>query len=213
MRRSRVRVVVAAIVAALAAGCGQIGSGERLTEERDIDAATRIEVSAGIALTVRIGEPPAATVSAQENILPLIALEVEDGTLRIEPTQPFTSSERVEVAVTIPGLEELTASGGAAVELVDAALDQLTVDLSGGSRLFGGTSVTGLVLDASGGSRAELDGLTATTVEVDASGGSVAELRATGSVTGSASGGAHVSVRGGATVSVDASGGASVDSE
>jgi hypothetical protein len=206
-------VVGAFVAAVVTAGCGQLGSGERLTEEREIDAATRVEVSSGIALTVRIGEPASATVSAQENILPLIAVEAEGGTLRIEPEQPFTSTERVEVAVTIPGLEELTASGGAAVELVDVALDQLTVELSGGSRVFGGTSVTGLVLVASGGSRAELDGLTATTIEVDASGGSVAELRATDAVTGSASGGAHVSVRGGATVSVDASGGASVDSE
>jgi hypothetical protein len=214
MDRTRLTMVGTTIVAALVAvGCTQLGTGDRRTEEREIGDATRIEVSGGIAVIVRIGQPTSATVSAQQNILPLVTVASEGGTLRIEPKQPFTTTERVEVDVTIPGLESLTASGGSAVTLTDVALDALTVELSGGSRLTGGKTVTGLDLTASGGSRAELDGLTATTVEVDASGGSVAELRATDSVTGSASGGARVSVRGGATVAVDSSGGATVDSE
>jgi hypothetical protein len=213
VKRAGAIAMLALAAAVVASACTTFGSGERRTEEREIDDATNVVVSSGIALTVHIGQPTAATVTAQEDILPLIAVESEGGTLRIEPTQSFTATDRIDVEVTIPALDALTASGGAAVELVDVGLDALSVELSGGARLTGGASVSDLILTASGGSRAELDGLTATTIEVDASGGSVAELRATGSVTGSASGGARVSVRGGATVSVDASGGATVDSE
>jgi hypothetical protein len=206
-------LITAAMAAVLVTGCAQIGSGDRLTEERPISDATRIAVSSGIALTVRIGEPASATVTAQENILPLIRIEVVDGTLTIEPSEAIMASDRTEVAVTVSDLEELTASGGCTVELIDVALVQLTADLSGGSRLTGGKSVSSLILTASGGSRADLDGLTAAGVQIDASGGSVANLRATDTVTGSASGGARVTVKGGATVAVNASGGASVESE
>jgi hypothetical protein len=193
------------------AGCTR-GEGPVMSESRDVDTFTRIEVSGGISgVSVQIGQSPSLEVRAQENILPLISTEVGDDTLVVTgTTQSFTSSQGIEVVVVTPTLSEISMSGGSQGQLegVDAAA--LNIELDGGSQLtVMGTAGT-VGLEATGGSRANLEDLSAETVTLDVSGGSNATVQASDAVNGSASGESQVTVFGEAQVNVEVSSGAEV---
>lgn len=209
-------LVVVALVALSAAttACDTIGTrgeGPVTSETRQTDAFTRVESGAGIHVSIGIGQASPLDVRAQGNILPLIETKVTDGTLRIQSSKGFTSSERIEVVVTTPGLERIALSGGSRAIIDGLASDAFTVELMGGSVLTASGTASSLALAASGGSVAELDGLTVATVDVDLSGGSRAEVRATDVVQGSATGGSRVSVAGGPKTSVDTTDGSQVE--
>ncbi|HET9082779.1 MAG TPA: DUF2807 domain-containing protein [Candidatus Limnocylindrales bacterium] len=187
------------------------GEGAVTSETRQTDAFTRVEGGAGINIAMAIGAASSVDVRAQGNILPLIETKVTDGTLRIQSSKGFTSSEKVEVVLATPELERIVLTGGSRGTVDGLASDDFDVELTGGSVLTATGTTSRLTLAVSGGSVAELDGLTAATVDVDLTGGSRAEVRATDAVEGSATGGSRVGVAGGANAMIDTTGGAQVE--
>ncbi len=214
-RQPSVAVAFAAIfllVATLSA-CGLVGrqgEGPVTIESRQVTGFTRVDASNGIGVTVRIGETTSVEVSAQANILPIIATELVGNTLTIRSTEAFSGSSGVGVTVVMPAIAGITLSGGSqgVIEGIDA--ERFEIALDGGAALTATGTATAITLRCSGGSRANLDGLVAETVKVQASGGANATVRASVEVAGSAEGGAHVTVLGDAILNVETSGGASV---
>jgi Putative auto-transporter adhesin, head GIN domain len=186
------------------------GEGEPRSETREVDSFARIEVSAGIVLTVEIGNERRVEVRAQENILPLIGTDIVGDTLRIGGTGSYTTAEPVEVTIVTPGLDGIVVSGGSRAAIATVDVSVLDVGVSGGSNVsIAGTSEE-LRLEVSGGSRGELGSLAAETVTLDVSGGSNVTVTASEDVRGSASGESLVTVLGDAAVTVDVSTGAEV---
>lgn len=195
------------------AACGApgiSGSGPTQREVRSVDAFTRIEVGNGIGLTVHVGGAQAVEVVAQENILPLISTTVEDGVLRIDSSESFSTTAEVTVTTSVSALDGISISGGSQAEIEGLTGDHLDIALSGGAGLAATGRVTDVTLDANGGSRADLATLTATTMRVTLSEGATAALDVSGQLTGTASGGAVATVAGGAALNVQTSDGASV---
>lgn len=216
MHRAGHRIGLLAAAAMLLSACsaggglfGTTGSGPVTTETRETAAFTKVEASGGIRVTVRIGPAQPAEVRAQENILPLIATDVEGTTLRIRGTGSFTTTEGVEVTVVTPALDGISLSGGSNAHIEGLDADRLEAELSGGSVLTATGVAASVTLTASGGSRAELVELTATTVAIDLSGGSTATVQASDEVSGSSSGGARATVVGDAEITVETSSGGS----
>jgi hypothetical protein len=203
------------VLAICLTGCnliGRAGQGPLKSETRTTPAFSKVEVSNGIRLAVQIGPTQSVEVRAQENILPVIATEVQGDTLRVHSTQGFTTSEGVTVTVVNPTLSGIAMSGGSQGTATGLASESLGIELSGGSALTATGSATKLALDISGGSRAILNELIAATVVLDASGGSNVQVHASGDVTGSASGASRVTVTGGGKVNVESTGGSVVSS-
>jgi putative autotransporter adhesin-like protein len=218
--RTRLPFVLAATTAAVLAmglaGCdafGRRGEGPVTSESRQVMGFTRISVSAGIGVTVRIGPAEPIEVRAQSNLLPLIATDVKDGILRIHSTEAFRATERIEIVIVTPTFDGASMSGGSTARLNGLAGDRLAFDLSGGSVVTATGGTTAVTLNASGGSRASLHDLSAKTIKVDLSGGSNATLHASDLVEGSASGGSRATVRGDARLSVASTGGSAVTHE
>jgi hypothetical protein len=202
-----------AVIALLSVGCdliGRSGAGPVKSETREVKAFTKIDVSGGINVNVSIGPLKPLEVSAQENILPLIATDVEGDTLRIHGTGSYTSSEPVVVTIVTPDLSTVTSSGGSAVTIEGLQADALDLNMSGGSGVTAKGAVKTLTIEASGGSRFTLGELAANGATVDLSGGANGTVQATATLRGSASGGAHLTVLGNASVDVSTSGGAEV---
>ena len=215
MRRTGLLVTTAfVVVGAMAAGCslttGTSGDGPTSTESRTTDAFSRVETGFGIGVTVTIGPAQSVEVHAQSNILPIISTKVEGGTLHIDATQEFSTTEAVEVVVVTPTLDGISLGGGSQGRVTGLAADALDISLTGGSGLTATGSASDVMLGSSGGSEAHLFDLSADTVSLELSGGATAEVNASTEVNGSASGGAHATVRGPAQLNVALSGGAEV---
>jgi hypothetical protein len=212
IRRSIALVAVALLGANLLAACA-IASGEQTTEPREVTDATKLDVESGIGVIGTLGSPAAATVSAPADVQDRVVVETIDDTLRIHLGEALVLPSDIDVALTIPTLTAIAASGGAFVEVDDLAVEDLTVETSGGARVTASGTAGSMTLQASGGSRQELAELVAATVELDASGGAVIQVQATDEVSGSASGGSRVNVAGAASVRVETSGGANLETE
>jgi hypothetical protein len=196
-------------IVAASAGCelgGTRGEGAVTTETRTIDSFSRIETSAGIGVSARIGPAGKLEVRAQGNLLRLIVTEVKDGTLQMHSAHGYTTSEKVEVVVATPSLSGLVLSGGSVGQVDGLEADSIDIELSGGSRLTATGRAANLSLGLSGGSVANLQGLSTGTIALDASGGSNATLQASERVHGSASGGVRITVVGDAELSVETTG-------
>jgi len=192
-----VRLSGTVVGAVLIAACGPIGSGDLVSEDREVGEFEGIQVSGGIDLVLTVD--PAADVSVtvvyDDNLLERIETEVEGTTLVIRSRGSYSvSGPGRHVEVTTPALEELAASGGSDVE--------------------GSGTLDMLVITASGGSDLDLSDLVAGSVSVNASGGSDVTVNVTEEVVGSASGGSNLTILGDPTSQrVDDSGGAAVSNE
>ncbi len=128
MRRTGLLVTTAfVVVGAMAAGCslttGTSGDGPTSTESRTTDAFSRVETGFGIGVTVTIGPAQSVEVHAQSNILPIISTKVEGGTLHIDATKEFSTTEAVEVVVVTPTLDGISLGGGSQGRVTGLAAD------------------------------------------------------------------------------------------
>lgn len=196
--RHIVRLSCAAFAAlALLAGCTTTrGSGVSATESRTVDAFERVDVSGAATAEFSIGVLTPLSVTADDNILPLIITEVRDGCLYIYTRESTSSRVPVRVTGTIPKLTGVDCSGATTARIRGLAGDELLVRLSGASNCEAAGKVKKVKVDASGASNAVLGELVAQTVQFDVSGASKLLANATNELRGDASGASDVRYRG-----------------
>ena len=167
--------------------CGTKGSGNVVSERRDISEFSGIDVGGIYKVDVTIGEDFSVEIETDDNLLPLISTEVDGDVLKIESSKRFKPSDQVRVHVTAPDIRSLDISGAARIEVTGVANDELTVDASGASKVNLSGETQKLTVDVSGATSVDAEQLTAQDAAVDSSGaGNVAvnvtgELRADGS--------------------------------
>ena len=203
------RPTILLVLVGVLAACVQ-GQGPMIGETREVGTFSRIEVTAGIRVAVRIGPAEPIEITAHENLLPVIATDLSGDVLRIEASQDFTTLEPVTVTVVVPALDGMTLSGGsqAVIEGLDA--QSLELSIRGGAQVTAAGSVHSVTLEADGGATAMLGDLSARVATVSMEGGATATVTASDEVTGTAAGGSRLIVSGDAEVSVEESGGSVV---
>lgn len=210
-------ILLATALVASTACAGVHGSGVIRSESRKIQDFEQIDVSGGLAVTVRTG-PTSLTIEGDDNLVALYRTEVKDGRLVIAPKDnvSLNPTREIKVTVTTPRLSRVEASGGVdvlieatteknfeldlsgGVELKAAALEleSLKLEASGGVTLDVGGRAHNAVIDLSGGVHVRGKGLEVANAKLDASGGCEVEMKVTEAIVGSASGGVDVTVYG-----------------
>ncbi|MBO1751830.1 DUF2807 domain-containing protein [Actinotalea sp. BY-33] len=146
------------------AGCGSTAGGPRMTETREIEHVTAVELATSGDLTVEHGARPSLTVTAGERDLPRLTSEVEDGVLRLgtERSLGWRGPGPVSYHLVVTELEavELTGSGDVTVDRADG--ESLAVSLAGsGAVRVGEVDVQGTAVSIAGSGDVVLDGRTA----------------------------------------------------
>lgn len=187
------------------AGCGAtpevpgasgmiVGTGDVVTEFRDLAPFTRVSVAAG--LKVIIGEAPdqEVKVGAQKNLLPAILTEVVDGQLIVTiPSPGVNPTQPMSLTLRMTQVESVALSAGS-VGYLEHTGAPLNLDVSGGAEITVIGETTDLTLTASTGSHAKLGELVAQRAEIMVNDGSSAELNVITALTGTAEGGATVTL-------------------
>jgi len=190
MRRLTILLSAGLVVAA----CGPAGSGNIVSESRQVDGFDSIQISGGVdlALTIDDGAERSVIVVYDDNLQERIITEVEGTTLVVRSRGSFNVvGEGRHVEVVAPMLDELSASGGSDVD-GDGVLESM-------------------ILDASGGADVDLSDLEVTSMVVNISGGADVTVNVTDQIEGNASGGADLTILGDpANQRVEVSGGAEV---
>ena len=194
MRQSKTLVGLVLVLALTAVGCASTGSGDIVSETREVGSFDRIEVSSGIAveITVDPAAPAAVTSIYDDNLQDKIITEVNGDTLVIEVRGDVIApgSGRM-VKVAMPVLIGLAADGGAYAQGVGAA-EQLE-------------------LRAKGGAAIDLEDMVVQTMDIGLEGGSNATVNALLEITGQVTGGATLTLTNNpASRDLDLSGGGKV---
>ncbi len=208
------------------------GSAQVVSETREVDAFSGVELSGIGDVTVSLGSKPSLEVSAPENLLSLLQTRVDDDTLKIGVTRRarLSGGHAVSYRVVTPSLARISLSGSGDVRAEAMAGDDVSLELSGSGDLYvGDLRAEDLEVDMSGEGDMQLSGeaieqtielsgvgdyracaLSSETAEVEVSGVGDALVWATRTLGAEVSGVGSVRYRGEPEVDTDISGVGSV---
>lgn len=124
----------------LMAGCGVglvVGSGNRVTEEREISGVEGVALSFVGDLHITQGDEEKLVITGDDNVLPLITTTVKDGVLTIGSKSTFGIPviNDLHYDLTVRNLNNLQLSGAGNAEMDKLATGDLSVGVSGAGNL------------------------------------------------------------------------------
>lgn len=129
------------------------GSGKMVTEAFDVQDFDQIRVGTSGVLYLEQGDEFSLNIEADDNILPLLDVEVEQGALilRSEPDITPLQFETIIYRVTLPELSLIDLSGSADIRVEEFSADSLSVNINGsGDVTFVNLDVATLAVRISG---------------------------------------------------------------
>lgn len=185
------------------------GSGNTVTETRDLRDFKAIEVSGVFHVEVVAQKDFSVQVEADDNLLEHIKTEVHNGVLEISTSRRIKNHNGLKIKIAAPDVERLEVSGVAKVSVADLKNAGLRVDTSGASKVNLSGETDKLIVEVSGASNIEAETLKTRAATVEASGASKVSVFASESLRTDASGASRITYTGGATDVVKKTSGAS----
>jgi hypothetical protein len=166
------------------------GSGRVVSESRPVSGFSAIAVSLPARVVIVQSGTESLSVTAEDNILPLVQTEVVGGRLVIGLASPasISATRGILVEVQARAIAAVDADDASRVEFGGLQADRLSVHASGASEVMGSGAARELRLDVSGAVRCQLAGIATRTASATVSGTSYALLRVADSLVATASG-------------------------
>jgi len=158
MNRLTIIVIATCIVVAGCSRPGIKGDGEIKTEDRPISDYSKIVVSGGYRIKWSSGKP-ALTISADQNLLPLIKTVVNGKTLQIDSAEQLAPTESIKITLSSATLAEVRLTGGNNFRAAQISGHDLNIESTGASSIHVEGSVTNLKADLTGASRLDAKSL------------------------------------------------------
>ena len=177
--RSRVALALGLALLLLAACSTTRGSGQLATTQREVSGFTKVELSGQGDLTIEQTGTESLTISAEENLLPLLTSDVSGDTLVLgtKPNTTIVPSQPITYSVTVKDLNGLAVSGSGTISAPKLATTDLTTKISGSGTINGAANDQNLEISGSG--RYQAEGLTSKTIKARISGSGNATVMAT----------------------------------
>lgn len=191
---------------------GVKGNGNYISEKRNVDGFSEIDISGAFDLYVEVGEAASLEILTDENLHELIRTEVRGDKLIIDQKKNLRSKEPIELRVTTIDLRKLDGSGACNIAVKNVDNSDFIVNLSGATELKISGSTDNFNAELSGASKLYASEFTANFVTIDASGASKAEVISDKSLRVNASGASTVNYYGSPSdIDYDLSGASSIN--
>jgi putative autotransporter adhesin-like protein len=119
------------------AGCSLIsttdgvkGSGVVKTEKRTLAPFASLEVSCHGSIQVQTQRQEGLEISGDDNIIPLITTEVNNGTLYIRSSKEYNPRDKLEIIVSASDLKRFVFSGAGEANLSNVKNDRMEIALN-----------------------------------------------------------------------------------
>jgi hypothetical protein len=177
---------------------GQViqGSGKSATENRDLNDFTELRLDISANVTVTPGERAKCTITADDNILPLILTEHFGKVLRITAAESYSSRQGVKIAVEVPLLVKARVNGSGAISIAGATAEELALVINGSGDIHADGQVTELRARINGSGNVYAAGLLAKKVMVVLNGSGDADVHVVSDLTIKLNGSGGVSYSG-----------------
>ncbi len=165
-------------------------------DTRPLSGFTKISASAGTRVDVAVGGDFRVEVEGRD--ADRIVTRVSNGTLVVEPVRGWSwrGPRQAIVRVTMPSVEGLDASSGAAIDARGVAGGAIALDASSGASVDVSGACASFTADASSGASIDAQAMRCETGSVDVSSGASARVFAEGRLNVDASSGGAVDVYG-----------------
>lgn len=107
------------------------GSGVSKTESRDVGSFSRIDLAGSPDVEVAVGPATSVSVTADDNILPVIETTVNGSTLNINSKSNYNSRIDVKVNITVPTLDGVSISGSGDIHVTGLKAGDMDVGVTG----------------------------------------------------------------------------------
>ena len=157
---------------------GVRGSGNVITESRDVSGFSEIALFGSGTVRVDVNGTESLTVEAEDNIMPLLKTEVSNGRLELSVESSISPTTDITYTVAAVALDGVTIAGSGDVTATGIAADLFDVEISGSGRVEPTGTAASLVVEISGSGRYLGEGLEASigTVRVSGSGEAVVNV-------------------------------------
>ena len=202
------------VLVALLSGCagvgigGTAGSGTVKTETRQVSGFTKISFSGVGALNITQAGAESLTISAEDNLLPLLTSTVSGGVLSlgVKPGSTIRPSRPIVYTLTVTKLDDVSLSGAGSITAQGIKSTGLSVMLSGaGSMTIGGSAQSQTVIVSGLGSY-QAKGFQTASTQVTISGAGSAVVSASQTLNAVVSGAGSITYYGSPQVTKSVSG-------
>lgn len=148
------------------------GSGDVISEEREIDGVTGVKLATIGNLFIEIGDKEELVIEADDNILEYIETDVRRGILRIDNRSNTNLDPRRQIRyhLTVKELDKIVISSSGNIKAPDLEARRFEIDISSSGDLEMGVLETNdLEVNISSSGDIEIEELHANTLEVDIS--------------------------------------------
>jgi Putative auto-transporter adhesin, head GIN domain len=179
MKKTLLLILLISMVAACRHGLTQVsGSGNRQTQKREVASFTSISTNGAFHIEVVAQKPLALEIEADDNILPLVNMEVSNNVLHIKPGQNYSVREPIIIRIAVPNLESITSNGAGKINVAGLNNEKFEIGLNGATaiRVSGETKLVNI--DTNGAGKIDTSKLRAARAVVESKGVSTVEVHA-----------------------------------
>lgn len=170
-RRALALLTLGSVVTACSATAG---SGQLATQSRQVSGFTSVELTGVGELNIDQTGTDSLTVSAEDNLLPLLTSKVEGDTLILgkKPNTRIVTTKPIRYTLTMKDITGLAVSGSGTINAPKLSTAALRIEISGSGMITTAGNAVDQSLESSGSGRYLADGLTSktTTAEISGSG-------------------------------------------
>ncbi|HMO13518.1 MAG TPA: head GIN domain-containing protein [Pirellulaceae bacterium] len=172
-------------VAASLSGCGHLGvlgpgvlgSGNVVSETRDLTPFKKITFSGAGSLVIEAGKNPDFRIELDDNLLEYIATEVVDGNLRISSIEKLAPSQDLKVFISMEEFDGLTVQGSCNAEITGTKSSNAELSIVGAGKISIEGIADHLALNISGAGNIAADELYSKSASIKISGSGSVDLR------------------------------------
>ena len=116
-------------------GPGVKGSGIEATERRTISDFSNVSVNGAYTIFLNCGSAPSLTITGDDNLLPLIKNEVQNGTLKIYSARPVSPKIPIVVHLTTRSVSQVVSDGASTIHIENDSTTSLSLSINGSGNM------------------------------------------------------------------------------
>ena len=167
--RAFVFSILSIVLAILAAGC-TVGSGDLITEARNVNGFNEIVLMTSGDVVVEVTGTESLEIEADDNVMSLLTSEVVNGRLELGSSGSFSTTRGITYTITAAELVGVTISGSGDIDVSRIDADSFEATISGSGNIDPSGNSTSLEVTISGSGSFGGDDLESATGNVTVSG-------------------------------------------
>lgn len=196
MKTKLLTITVISILISSCALTGIIGSGNGISESRELGDYTSVKLKTAADVNITVGESNTFSISGDDNIIDLVTTKIEDGQLVIDQSSQFHTNIGVIITISIPSISSIELDGAGDIDVTGVNTPNMKIDLDGAGDISVSGTTDHLDAELDGAGDMNLYSLISTTAKVEVDGAGSIKVYATETLDATINGAGDIKYKG-----------------